>query len=99
MEPNVQMDMLRNALDGISLNDANQLYDQVIQLTAQTNAVIREGLAAQTVHGRILHPSIPAIYGLAWQFIRRYTGLGLPTPAELSSGHVTKTANVVNFKG
>ena len=96
MEPNNQVDMLRDALDGISVSDANQLYDQIVQLTTQAGNVIREGLAAQSAHGRLLHPAMPTIYGLAWQFIQSYIGLNLPTPAELT-GHVTKAANVVNF--
>jgi len=92
-----EIQALQNALDSISLNDANEVYNQIAQLVASGNAVVQQGVAIQTSVGRILHPTLPAIYNLAWQFIRQYNALGLPTQAELN-GHVTRTANVVNLR-
>lgn len=97
MEPNPQIDALQAALETISLKDVHDVYDQLRQLVVSGAAVVNEGVAIQSSTGRLLHPTLPAIYNLAWQFIRQYNALGLPTPAELM-GATQKTANILNFR-
>lgn len=97
MERNPQVDALQAALENITVRDAHDVYDQLRQLVVNGAAVINEGVAIPSSAGRLLHPTLPVVYDLAWQFIRQYNALGLPTPAELM-GAVQKTANILNFR-
>lgn len=97
MERNPQVDALQAALENITVRDAHDVYDQLRQLVVSGAAVVNEGVAIPSSTGRLLHPTLPAIYDLAWQFIRQYNALGLPTPAELN-GHTNRTANVISLR-
>ncbi|OPY03547.1 MAG: hypothetical protein A4E60_00212 [Syntrophorhabdus sp. PtaB.Bin047] len=97
MERNPQVDALQAALQNITVRDAHDIYDQLRQFVVSGAAVVNEGVAIPSSAGRLLHPTLPAIYDLAWQFIRQYNALGLPTPSELM-GATQKTANILNFR-
>ncbi len=97
MEHNPQIEVLQAALENVSVKDVHHVYDQLRQLVVSGATVVNEGVAIPSAAGRLLHPTLPAIYDLAWQFIRQYNALGLPTPSELM-GATQKTANILNFR-
>ena len=97
MENNPAIEALSTALQNMSMADAHDIYDKLHQLITTGSSIVNEGVSVRSATGRLLHPSLPAIYDLAWQFIRQYNALGLPTSSELL-GTTKKTANIINLR-